>query len=318
MKYKVLITDRRHKSIAQERAVLEPLGVEIVDHFCTDEDELIQYGQGAIGLLVSYANVSRRVMEALPDLKIAVKYGVGYDNLDTAAAAELGVFTVNVPDYCVEEVALQALSLIMNGLRFGHFFGEEVRRGNWIKDPSVITMHRPSAMRMGFIGLGRIARKLAEYMKPIVSSFSFYDPFIEKAEGFQKYTSLSEMFATCGIISIHSPLTKETQNMVGKAILEKANDLVLVNTSRAAVVDRTSLIAALENGNIHFYGADVNWEEPTDMHNPENQKLLSMKNVLITPHSGWYSEESENDVRRKAALEIARVIKGERPLHVVR
>jgi Lactate dehydrogenase and related dehydrogenases len=63
-----------------------------------------------------------------------VKYGVGYDNLDTAAAAELGVFTVNVPDYCVEEVALQALSLIMNGLRFSHFFGEEVRRGNWIKD----------------------------------------------------------------------------------------------------------------------------------------------------------------------------------------
>ncbi len=318
MKYKVLITDRRHRSITQERAILEPLGVEIVDHFCTNEDELIQYGQGAIGFLVSYANITRRVMEALPDLKIVVKYGVGYDNFDTQAAAELGIYTVNVPDYCIEEVALQALSLIMNGLRFSHFFGGEVRRGNWIKDPSIITMHRPSAMQMGFIGLGRIARKLAEYMKPIVASCSFYDPFVEQAEGFQKYVSLSEMFAACRIISIHSPLTKETQNMIGKAVLEKANDLVLVNTSRAAVVDRTSLIAALESGNVHFYGADVNWEEPIDIYNLENQKLLSMKNVLITPHSGWYSEESENDVRRKAALEIARVIKGERPLHVVR
>ncbi len=315
---RVLITDRRHPSIAQEEAVLEPLGVQIIDHFCSSEDELIEYGRGAIGFLVSYAKVTRRVMQALPELKIAVKYGVGYDNLDTVAAGELGVYTVNVPDYCVEEVALQGLSLVLNGLRFTSYFAEEVRKGNWITDPSYMPIHRLSEVSVGFVGFGRIARKLAEYVRPMAKETRFFDPYVKSANDAIKCAALDELISTCGIISVHTPLTPDSQGMLGTGQFTAGNGLILINTSRAAVVDKIALREALRNGGVRFYGADTYWEEPLNVIDPVNRELLSMRNVLITPHMGWYSAESENEVRRKAAMEVARVIKGESPLHIVR
>jgi D-3-phosphoglycerate dehydrogenase len=314
---KVLITDRRHASIDEERAVLEPLGVKIIDHFCETEEELIEYGKGAIGFLVSYSKITRRVMEALPDLKIVVKYGVGYDNIDTVAAAELGIYSVNVPDYCIEEVALQALSLILNGLRFTHYFAGQVRNGNWIKDPSIIDLHRPSNMKMGFIGFGRIGQKLAYYMKNIVSSICYYDPLFKAESDYEKCFDINDIFSTCNIVSIHAPLTEKTKGMIGSSELSISKELILINTSRAAIVDRDALLSALKAKKVYFYGSDVSWEEPIDINISANKELLSMNQVLITPHYGWYSLESEREVRRKAAMEIARFIKGGVPLNVV-
>jgi D-3-phosphoglycerate dehydrogenase len=315
-KYKVLVTDRRHTSLVNEQSVLEPLDVELVDKFSSTEDELIENGKGAIGMLVSYAKVTRRVMEALPDLKIAVKYGVGYDNLDTQAGSELGVYTVNVPDYCIEEVALQSLALIMEGLRHAFYFAGEIKAGRWAKDPSVIKMHRPSVLTAGFVGIGRIAGRLVSYLKPLVNSIKYYDPFVNEVPGLERSPSLEALFASCDIISLHSPLTETTKGMVSSKVLNSARGCVLVNTSRGALVDRPSLIQALDSGKLGFYGADVGWEEPL-AENSDNANLLARPNVLITPHLGWYSEESEIEVRKKAAMEIARVIRGEKPLHVV-
>jgi len=318
MSIKVLVTDRRHPSLDNERRVLEPLGVELVDKFSATEDELIENGKGVMGMLVSYARVTRRVMQALPELKIAVKYGVGYDNLDTAAGKELGVYTVNVPDYCIEEVALQAISIVMNALRYTHYYARDVKSGTWQKDPSSVRiLHRPSTLTAGFMGYGRIARKLADYLKPVVSSMRFYDPFVPAADGLTKVETIEELFSSCDIISIHSPLTEATRGIVDDSILSKARSCTIVNTSRAAVIDRSALIRALDAGTVGFYGADVSWEEPVDMSNSENVNLLKRDNVIVTPHIGWYSAEAEQDVRIKAAMEIARVIKGEKPLHVV-
>ncbi len=315
---KVLVTDRRHQSLAEERAVLEPLGVQIIDHFCTTEEDLIEYGRGAVGFLVSYAKVTRRVMQALPELRIAVKYGVGYDNLDTVAAAELGIYTVNVPDYCVEEVALQALSLILSALRRIPSCTNELKRGRWISDPSSFPIHRLSSISLGLVGFGRIARKVAQYARPLVRGIRFFDPFVTDAGEAAPCASLEELVSTCGILSVHAPLTPQTQSMLGARLLSAARGLILVNTSRAAVVDRAALREALRDGMVGFYAADTYWEEPADMRDPVNVEILARDNVLITPHMGWYSVESENEVRRKAAMEIARVIRGELPLHVVR
>jgi D-3-phosphoglycerate dehydrogenase len=315
-KYKVLVTDRRHPSLISERSILEPLDVEIVDKFSETEDDLIKNGAGTVGMLVSYAKVTRRVMEALPDLKIVVKYGVGYDNLDTKAASELGIYTVNVPDYCMEEVALQAMALVMEGLRYTFHFSNDVKAGGWTKDPSCIKMHRPSTLTAGIVGFGRIAGTLASYLKPLVKAVKYYDPFVDNVSGLEKICSLKDLFAKCDIISLHSPITETTRGMISEDVLDSAKGLILVNTSRAELVNRHTLIWALDNGKIGFYAADVGWEEPLAKNN-DNANLLVRKNVLITPHMGWYSEESEIDVRKKAAMEIARVIRGEKPLHVV-
>jgi D-3-phosphoglycerate dehydrogenase len=144
---KILITDMRHASAAEERKVLEPMGVEVDTTFCADEEDLIRNGRGAVGLLVSCARVSRRVLEALPGLKVVVKYGVGVDNIDIPAARSVGVAVANVPDYCVQEVALR----------------------------------RPSSVCLGLLGFGRIARQLASYAAPMVSRTVFFDPHVQSA-----------------------------------------------------------------------------------------------------------------------------------------
>jgi D-3-phosphoglycerate dehydrogenase len=315
-KYKVLVTDRRHPSLIHERSILEPLDVEFIDKLSLTEDDLIKNGEGVVGMLVSYAHVTRRVMAALPSLKVVVKYGVGYDNLDTTAASELGIYTVNVPDYCMEEVALQSMALIMEGLRYTFYFSSEVKSGRWAKDPSFIKMRRPSTLTAGVVGVGRIARKLVSYLKPLVNSVKYYDPFVENISGLEKSPSLKDLFADCDIISLHSPLTEMTKEMVSEEVLNSAKESILVNTSRAEIVDKHALITALDGGKISFYAADVGWEEPLAENN-DNNNLLARRNVIITPHLGWYSAESEIDIRKKAALEIARVIRGEKPLHIV-
>jgi D-3-phosphoglycerate dehydrogenase / 2-oxoglutarate reductase len=266
---------------------------------------------------VSYARITRRVMQALPELRIAVKYGVGYDNLDTVAAAELGIFTVNVPDYCVEEVALQALSLILTGLRRVPFFASEVKRGHWISDPSAVPIHRLSGINLGLVGFGRIARKLAECARPMVKEVRYFDPNVSEAGDAVRCMSIEELVSTSAILSVHAPLTPQTRSLIGARQLSDVKGLIVVNTSRAAVVDQLALRDALRDGRVAFYAADTHWEEPADMTDAVGSELLALDNVLVTPHMGWYSVESEKEVRKKAAMEIARVIRGERPLHIV-
>ena len=178
---KILITDMRHTSIEEERKVLEPLGFEIDTTFCHSEDDLIINGKGAFGFLVSYSIITKRIMESLPELKIIVKYGAGYDNIDTIAAKELGKIVCNVPDHCSEEVAFQSLALTAAALRHIYFFIDNVKKGNWVDDPSSKNLSRPSTLVLGVIGFGRIARQYVRFMKPIVKEILFFDPYVSVA-----------------------------------------------------------------------------------------------------------------------------------------
>lgn len=318
---KVLVTDRRHASVAEERKVFEPMGVEVIDQFCESEEDLIQNGKGVIGFLVSYAHITEKVMKALPELKIIVKYGVGVDNIDLNAASRLGKYVANVPDYCTEEVALQALSLLLTGVRKTCFFSNESRKGHWIENPDKEIIYRLSKQNLGLIGFGRIAKKLGSFMENMVQTIYFYDPYLkispENPEKYQQIDSLNKIFSLCKLISIHIPFTSETNKIIGKELLNIANGTIIVNTSRALVIDQIDLEKALNSKKVLFYGADVFWEEPPDFNNPSVSQFLNRENVVITPHMGWYSEESEKEVRRKAAEEIIRVIKGEKPIHWV-
>lgn len=316
---KVLITDMGHSSIAEEKTVLEPAGVTIDTTFSETEDDLIQNGQGAIGFLVSSAKITRKVMEALPDLKIIVRYGVGYDNLDVAAATDLGKYVANVPNTSIEEVASVALSLAMTGLRMTHFFGGAVKQQQWISDPTFEALERPSKLNAGIVGLGRIGRQFAHYMKNIVPNIFYYDPYLSdelvKSFSYARLHDLAELFASCQIISLHTPLNDETHGFINQKVLSHAKDLILINTSRGGVTDKHGVVQAMEAGNVKFFGADVYWEEPLNFQDPWNVAFLQRKNVFITPHMSWYSLTSEKEVRRKAAEEVLRVIQGQQPLH---
>jgi D-3-phosphoglycerate dehydrogenase len=319
--HKVLITDARHASIAEEKAVLEAAGVTVDATFSETEDDVIKNGQGAMGFLVSFAPITRRVMEALPELKIVVRYGVGYDNVDVAAATDLGKYVANVPDYCIEEVASGALSLAMSGLRMTHFFGSAVEQHQWIIDPTPEALERPSTLKAGIVGLGRIGRQFARYMENIVPHIFYYDPYLSdeivNSVPYTRLHDLAELFATCQIISLHTPLNDETRGFIGHNVLSHASKLILINTSRGGVTDKQAIVQAIDAGHVKFFGADVYWEEPPNFQDPWNVAFLQRKNVLVTPHMSWYSQATEKELRRKAAKEVLRVIQGKQPLNPV-
>lgn len=313
----VLITDMHHASDAVERGILEDAGFTLAHAMCRSEDELIDRGRGVAAFLVSYAPVSERVLEALPDLKVVVKYGVGVDNIDRTAAARRGVVTANVPDAYSEEVAVHSLGLLLSGFRGIDRFSREVRGGVWNGDPSPWLPRRLSESRFGLLGFGRIARRLASLAAPLFGETVAFDPFVDaetvRRSGCLPVASVDELIAMSDAVSLHVPMTGETVGMVGDAQLQRAKRLIMVNTCRAVVVDRDALVDALDEDRVAFYGADVFWTEPPDMSDPTVRRLLAHPAVAVTPHSGWCSQPSERQMRRLAAEEVVRVLRGDPP-----
>lgn len=316
---KILITDRLHDSIAEEQKVCSQYGLELIDHYCSTEDDIIQYGQDAVGLLVSYATITKKIIESLPNLRIVVKYGVGVDNIDIPSATAKGVYVANIPDYCLQEVASFALALILMGLKQIKYFNREMESGSWISQPKEKILYRPTIATLGLIGFGRIARTLAEYARPMFKEIVFYDPYYEGTPPLycRKVDDLKEMFSTCQIISLHVPLTESSRNMIGYECIEKANGLILVNIARAAVIVFDALVKGLDSGNVLFYGADAFWEEPPEFSDKKIMDFLTRDNVVVTPHCAWCSLESEKEVRRKATLTIAQVVNGIIPYNIL-
>lgn len=310
---KLLITDMLHTSIAQELAVCDKYGCELDTTFCHSEEDLIRNGKNADGFLVSYSQITRKVISSLPNLKVVVKYGIGVDNIDVQAATDYGVMVGNVPDYCLEEVASHALMLILTGLKQTPHFIKSIQNKFWDTTPGDKILYRPSEISLGLISFGRISRQLARYAKPLFKEICFYDPYVQKQPelGVIKVETLEEIFERCTVISVHTPLTKDTKYLINTNLVRKASKAILVNTSRGLVVDPDSIEFGLENGNLVFFGADTFWSEPPNFDSPFTQQFLARPNVLITPHCGWCSLASERDVRWKAAETAILAIKGE-------
>ena len=322
MALKVLITDMRHKSAVEEKRVLEEAGIQLEIGMCETEEELIEKGRDCAGFLVSYAPVTRTVLEALPELKVIVKYGIGVDNIDVAAATELGKIVAIVPEPEIEEVATHALALLLSGFRMTDFFARMTRRFVWSVHPEEYTVYRLSESKLGLLGFGRIGRKLAELAAPLFNSILVYDPYVDDTIIGQypkclPVHNVEALFSQCQGISIHVPLTDTTRGMVNDEVLNLASGLILVVTSRAGVVEMEAVLRGLDTGRILFFGADVFWTEPPDFNDPTVQAIISHERVMITPHVAWYSTTGESELRRQAAEEIKTVLLGGKPRYPV-
>ncbi len=317
---KAVITDKRHKSDHIERSVLEPHGIIVESFLLAEESEIIARCSDADALLVSHANITKKILESLPNLKIVIKYGIGTDNIDKEAAKPLGIIVSNVPRFCVEEVACQALTFLLDGVRKTSYLAWNVEHGLWIEDPSSQHISNPSKSTLGLVGCGNIGRYLCKIASHVFGKIVIFDPYIQRDESgrlsssdtgnVEFVDSLEDLFAVSDAVSIHIPLTEGTRNVIDYSLVEKMSHGILVNTSRAQVVDRAAVEMALANGKLDYFGADVFWHEPCDYSDPLDMRLISDPRVVITPHSGWYSVYSEEYVRRNAAEEVLRVLKG--------
>lgn len=286
--------------------------------FITDEDEIIRRTQGADALIVVDAPITRKVLSALGDdrCKAVLRTGVGFDCIDVEAATDNGIAVINIPDMWTREVANHAMTLLLtcNRMLVNQF--NDVRNEVWTPTPTAHSgpLHTET---VGVIGLGRIGSAFARRIAAFEVELIAHDPYIDDA-AFEAVgassVSLDDLLSRSDYVSVHTPLNDETHHLIDAEALGKMKPTAyLINTSRGPVVDEGALIDALQEGRILGAGLDVLENEPPDPNNP----LLSMDNVVITPHSAHYSQLSMAIRPRRYGVEVASVLDGKKPMNLV-
>ena len=309
---RVVVTDHVFAGLGIERSLLEPLGAKLVQAASTDEPTLVAAALEADALLVCYAKVGRPVVEAAAraGVKVISRYGIGYDNIDIAAATELGVLVTNVPDYCLDEVADHTLALLLAAARHVVSSAQLVRSGGWSLPEQ--ELHSIRGRQLTLVGIGRIGARVAERALAFGLRVVAYDPFVAETPlaGIEIAASLEEALADADFVSLHAPLTDENHHLIGErtiALMRRAP--VLINTSRGGLVDLQAATAALDSGRLSVLALDVTDPEPL----PEGHPLRTHPRAIITPHVSFYTAEAQAELQWRAADEVRRALQGELP-----
>ena len=311
-KWMVVITDCDHVSIEEEKKVFAQIKADLVWAKLEKEEEIIRECRDADGLLNQYALMTRRVLENLPRVKAIARYGVGVDSIDLRAATDLGIIVANVPDYCIDEVAIQAVTMLMALIRKTVFFNQKVKSGQWDFQQGM-PIYRIRGKTLGLVGCGKIGLQVAKIVSSLGVRVVAFDPYIQKLEGIEQ-VDLDFLLKESNFISIHCPLNESTRHLIGEDAFRKIRkNPLIINTSRGPVIDEKALIEALKEGRVSGAGLDVLEKEPPDLQNP----LLKMENVLLSPHMGFYSDESIKELNRRTAESVADVLLGKWPKSVV-
>lgn len=312
-----MILNHDYATLDIERKILADAGLSLEALECKTDDDVIKGARDAVGIINVYANMPQKVIDELGKCRVIVRPGVGYDSIDVEAATARGIIVCNVPNYCVEEVAVHTLSLMLMLHRKIHVLVSSLRDCAIWDSKVAVPIHRLSGLTLGLVGFGRIAQKVADLGRNFFRQVVAYDPFVPDQifhnKGVQK-AELEEVFTESDIISLHIPLTSATRYIVSENLLSRCRRKpILVNVSRGGLVNEADLMRALDAGYISAVGLDVCEQEPPKRSNP----LLNHDNVIITPHAAWYSEEAEYEVRRTAASDVVNVLYGQEPLNPV-
>ena len=309
MSKKVLITSRSFGQISDEPVrILKDAGLELTlmgKDFNQEKFENIvpEYDALIIGAHV----FPEEVMEKCTKLKIICKHGAGVDNIPLEKAKELGIVVCNVPGTNSNAVADLTFGLMLAASRNIVLANNNVRRGEW----KPVVGEDVCYKTLGLVGFGAIAKNVARRAKGFGMKVLAYDPFIKEVpEEFKEYVTLADfetVIKSCDFLSLHLPLTDETKNMISAkelAMMKKGS--YVINTARGGIVNEKDLYDALASGHIAAAALDVAEKEPIDDDNP----LLKLDNVIITPHIGMYSKEAINAVSLICAENVAAVFQG--------
>ncbi|MBI2440525.1 MAG: C-terminal binding protein [Lentisphaerae bacterium] len=317
MKFSVIIADDRYAHYREETEVLNAIGAEIVPTKSQVAADLQQACRAADGIIVNLAPINAAVIAAMERCRIISRYGVGFDNVDVGAATARGIWVANVPDYCGEDVSDQALALLMSCVRKVALRDRQVRAGIWdIK--SAAPQWRLAGKTFVFFGFGQIARVLHRKLSGFgLKRFLVYDPFLdEKAvrELGAAKTDFDTALREGDFFSIHMPLNDQTRGMFNEQTLRQMKPTaILINTSRGPIIDERALYRALSEGWINSAGLDVFEQEPVGRDNP----LLKLDNITVSGHTGWYTEESQTELKRKAAENVRDALTSGKPKYAV-
>ena len=314
--WKILITDYVWASIEPERQVLAEIGAELIAAETGDAAELQVLAPMMDGILTCWNPVREPVIAAAKQCQVIARYGIGLDNIDVEAATERGIVVTNVPAYCIDEVSDHAMGLLLACARKIPRFDRAVRSDVWDQNIGP-EMRRIRGKTLGIVGFGRIGQAIIPKAKAFGLTINVCSPRTDpkriQQHGAQK-VSFSELLATSDFITIHAPLTAETQHLFSDAEFRAMKPTAfLINAARGGIVDTDALTAALRNGDIAGAGLDVLETEPPE----SDTELLTLENVVVTPHAAFVSEDAILELEVTAAACVAQVLTGQLPESVV-
>ncbi len=318
---KALITDYVWPNIDVESEVLRAAGVEPVVAPDTSESTLAGLAADADVIMFCFAQVTGNVLRAAEKCMVASRYGIGVDNIDIPTATELGIVVTNVPDYCMDEVTDHAIGMILALNRRLGQHDAQVKAGGWASVALDQPMHRTRGATLGILGYGRIGRSIADKAVGFAMNIIAYDPLIEAgqtipidANNKTEITTFEDILKRSHFITVHTPLTPETEGMIGAdQLASMMPGSIIVNCARGGIIQEQALADALHNG--HLAGAGLDVVEPAPP--PDDHPLLHAPNIIITPHTAFFSQASTIELERRTAEEALRVLNGNHPENLI-
>ena len=310
--HSVLVTDPRYFSKLMED-LLREVKAELRLTPCRTEEEVIAQAFSAEAIITTSAAFSKRVLESLKRCKFIIRCGVGIDNVDVNAATRQGILIAYLPDWYVEDVSNHIVALLLNSSRKISFIDQLVRSGKY-RFEKIQPIRQLRNRVVGIVGFGKIGRCLL----PKLNSFGFrivvYDPYLSTLPEEVEKGDFFSLVNQSDFIILNCPLTEENRGMIGEQEFRWMKPGVyIINTARGGLIDENALMKALREKKVAGAALDAISQEPVTSDHP----LLQFDNVSITPHIGWYSEDSLEEVRIKAAEDVVKVLKGELPSHPV-
>jgi len=312
----IAVTDSVFPSLNPAKEALARLNPTYRMSKSVNADDIIAVAKDADAVLVTYAKLTREVITQFSRCRAIGRFGLGVDNIDLVAAKEKGIAVNYVPDYCIREVSDHAMALLLALIRKIPFSNKLVQSGRW-EMPAVVPIRRIEGTVLGLIGFGHIPRLVAPKAQAFGIKVIAYDPFAKpeafKAAGVES-VDLDTLLRSSDYVSVHAPLLPATRGMVNApAFAKMKKGAYVVNTARGPLIDEPALVAALDSGQVGGAGLDVVAAEPLAKDSP----LLGRDNVIISPHTAFYSIEALNELQTKCASDVARVLSGEKAVYPI-
>lgn len=312
----IAVTDSVFPSLDPAKAALSKLNPTYRMAKSANADDILAVAKDADAVLVTYAKLTRDILTQLTRCKAIGRFGLGVDNIDLVAAKEKGIAVNYVPDYCIREVSDHAMALLLALIRKIPLSNKLVQSGRW-EMPAVVPIRRIEGTVLGLVGFGHIPRLVAPKAQAFGIKVIAYDPFA-KPDVFKaarvESVDLDTLLKTSDYVSVHAPLMPATRGMMNAvAFAQMKTGAYIVNTARGPLIDEPALIAALDSGQVGGAGLDVVTNEPLAKDSP----LIGRDNVIISPHTAFYSIEALEELQTKCAGDVARVLSGEKAIYPI-
>jgi D-3-phosphoglycerate dehydrogenase / 2-oxoglutarate reductase len=313
----IAITDSPFPSLDPAKKALARLDPEYRMANSPAADDILAVARDADAILVTYATLSGDLLRQLTKCKAIGRFGLGVDNIDLPAAKACGIAVNYVPDYCLREVSDHAMALLLALARKVTLANKLVQESGRWEVPPLVPLRRLEGQVLGLVGFGNIPRALAPKAKAFGLKVSAHDPYVAKdvldAAGVEG-VSFDELLARSDFVSVHAPLLPATRGLMNAAAFAKMKKgAYLINTARGPLIDEPALIAALDSGELGGAALDVVTTEPL----AEDSPLIGRDNVILTPHTAFYSVEALEELQTKCASDVARVLSGGKAVYPI-